>query len=66
MPSVTSLGSWDDFVRLNEDTLEQLSELRIVNIDLTDINISHLTTITQLHIKMTNSSQKLHTLGCLR
>ena len=66
MPGISSLGSWEDFNNFDEETLKNFSEIRFTNTNLSELNLNLLTNLSTLSIKMTNYSQKLHTLGILR
>ena len=65
MPSITSLGTWEDFNNFEETMLIQLSDIHLNNLHLCNINLSTMTNLSKLCIKMTNSSYKLHTLAIL-
>lgn len=66
MPGITSLGSWEDFNNFEEETMKNFRDIRFTNINLCELNLNLLTNLSKLSIKMTNCSQKLHTLGILR
>ena len=59
MPGLTSLGTWEDFSPFDQSTLQQFTELNLINIFMENIAFSQLSNLTKLQLKMTNSSQEL-------
>ena len=59
MPGLTSLGTWEDFSPFDQSTLQQFTELNLINIFMENVAFSKLSNLTKLQLKMTNSSQEL-------
>ena len=66
-PGIVSLGSWEEFSDFAEDILASLSEISSNSFSLdTNVRVSSCVSLTKLHLRMTNSSEKIHTVGSLR
>lgn len=68
MPSIVSLGTWDDFSYFLEDQTCTFVEIRTSSLTQAQIEImsSLCKNLVTLELKITNSSYKLHRLGNLR
>ena len=66
-PSIVSLGSWEEFSDFEEGIFPTLTEISTNSFSLkTNVKISACVSLTKLHLRMTNSSEKIHTVGSLR
>ena len=66
-PSIVSLGSWQEFSGFAEDILPTLTEISTNSFSLdTNLRVSSCVSLNKLHLRMTNSSEKIHTVGSLR
>lgn len=66
-PTILSLGSWEEFSDFEEEILQNLTELSSANFTLTtDMKVTSCAGLTKLKLRMTNSSDKIHSLGSLR
>ena len=66
-PSIVSLGSWEEFSDFDEDILQNLTEVSTASFTLNQcVKVTSCSSLTKLQLKMTNSSDKIHTLGGLR
>ena len=66
-PSIVSLGSWEEFSDFAEGIFPTLTEISTNSFSLkTNVKISACVSLTKLHLRMTNSSEKIHTVGSLR
>ena len=66
-PSIVSLGSWEEFSDFDEDILQNLIEVSTASFTLNQyVKVTSCSSLTKLQLKMTNSSDKIHTLGGLR
>ena len=66
-PSIVSLGSWEEFSDFEEGIFTTLTEISTNSFSLkTNVKISACVSLTKLHLRMTNSSEKIHTVGSLR
>ena len=66
-PTIVSLGTWEEFSDFDEDILSSLTEISTNSFSLdTNVRVSACVSLTKLHLRMTNSSEKIHTVGSLR
>ena len=66
-PTILSLGRWEEFSDFDEDILSSLTEISTNSFSLdTNVRVSSCVSLTKLHLRMTNSSEKIHTVGSLR
>ena len=66
-PSIVSLGTWEEFADFDEEIFPTLTEISTNSFSLdTNVRVSACVSLTKLHLRMTNSSEKIHTVGSLR
>ena len=65
-PAILSLGSWEEFSDFDEEILPNLTSLSSTSFTLNNnLAVTSCAGLTKLRLRMTNSSDKIHSLGSL-